>query len=224
MNSCDNSFFFKRSLTNCISFLFSLFQLHHSSSPPSTLLCRSTTDIPRDATSTSLPLCRLFTCKSLKLFALPKKYRPIAPENTFRYESGSPKTSFRPWAWSILLVGAGLLSLPLRIKGRGPLREQHDPHVRDTQMNMCQRHGNESGAKGGSLGACDSHKSSDQALSRGGSNSSVDVSDRHRWAPDTPTYTTNRHASANHVHARAIGYEVQLKKKNMVSCFVTEYL
>lgn len=154
----------------------------------------------------------------------PKKYRPIAPENTFRYESGSPKTSFRPWAWSILLVGAGLLSLPLRIKGRGPLREQHDPHVRDTQMNMCQRHGNESGAKGGSLGACGSHKSSDQALSRGGSNSSVDVSDRHRWAPDTPTYTTNRHASANHVHARAIGYEVQLKKKNMVSCFVTEYL
>ena len=54
-------------------------------------------------------------------------------------------------------------------------------------MNMCQRHGNESGAKGGSLGACGSHKSSDQALSRGGSNSSVDVSDRHRWAPDTPT-------------------------------------
>ena len=90
-------FFFKRSLTNCISFLFSLFQLHHSSSPPSILLCRSTTDIPRDATSTSLPLCRLFTCKSLELFAPPKKYRPIAPENTFpprpkrRYESGSPK-------------------------------------------------------------------------------------------------------------------------------------
>ena len=120
-------------------------------------------------------------------------------------------------------MGAGLLSLPLRIKGRGPVRAQHDPHVRDTQMNMCQRHGNESGVKGGSLGACGSHKSSDQALSRGGSNPSVDVSDRHRWAPDTQMYATNCHTSANHVHARAIANEVRLKK-NTVSCIVTEYL
>lgn len=29
------------------------------------------------------------------------------------------------------------------------LRAQHDPHVRDTQMNMCQRYENKSGARGG---------------------------------------------------------------------------
>lgn len=34
-----------------------------------------------------------------------------------------------------------------RIKGHGPVRAQHDPHVRDTQMNMCQRQGNESRAR-----------------------------------------------------------------------------
>ena len=45
-------------------------------------------------------------------------------------------------------MGAARLSLPFRIKGHGPVREQHDPHVRDTQMNMCQRRGNESRVRG----------------------------------------------------------------------------
>lgn len=52
------------------------------------------------------------------------------------------------------LMGAGRLYLPFRIKGRKHVHVQHEPHVRDTQMNMCQRHGNESRARGslGSLG------------------------------------------------------------------------
>ncbi|KAK5614940.1 hypothetical protein CRENBAI_008704, partial [Crenichthys baileyi] len=37
-------------------------------------------------------------------------------------------------------------------KATAPVRAKHDPHVRDTQMNMCQRHENESGAEG-NLGA-----------------------------------------------------------------------
>lgn len=45
-------------------------------------------------------------------------------------------------------MGAGPLFLPFRIKGHGLVRAQHDPHVRDTQMNMCQRHGNESRERG----------------------------------------------------------------------------
>lgn len=39
-------------------------QLRRSSSRPSILRCQSMTDIPRDVTSTSLPPCPLFTCKS----------------------------------------------------------------------------------------------------------------------------------------------------------------
>lgn len=65
-------------------------------------------------------------------------------------------------------MGAGRLYLPLRIKGRKHVHVQHEPHVRDTQMNMCQRHGNESRARG-SLGAGDSQKTADQPLSREGS-------------------------------------------------------
>lgn len=55
-------------------------------------------------------------------------------------------------------------------------------------MNMCQRRRKESRVEG-SLGACHSHKSSDQALSRAGSSASTDIhpSLTDRRAPDAPT-------------------------------------
>lgn len=137
-------------------------QLRHSSSLPSILPCQSTTDMPRDVTSTSLPLCLLFTCKSnwSHTHKHTHAHPLIIPENTFdsaaSYASPASNgdTNQAPKLPSACGCGAssswvlGCLSLPFRIKGHGPVRAQHDPHVRDTQMNMCQRHGNESRARG----------------------------------------------------------------------------
>lgn len=93
-------------------------QLHRSSSPPSIPRCQSMTDIPRDVTSTSPPLCPLFTCKSV---AHALNTRQNTADGTRERTSfsrirciaallvaisrSSSRTSFRLWAWSILLVG-----------------------------------------------------------------------------------------------------------------------
>lgn len=121
------------------------------------------TDTPRDGTSTSLPLYPLFTCKSTHThtrhtakysrsylrthLSCTRRILSELPGSLWRYRSSS-YSSFRPWVQTILLSGARRLCLPFRIKGRGSVRAQHEPHVRDTQMNMCQRHGNESGTRG----------------------------------------------------------------------------
>lgn len=141
-------------------------QLHRSSSPPSILLSRLMTDTPRDATSTSLPPCHLFMCKLHPLYAL-KCSRPGASVASvaLRYR---PNLFLPTGVESPGLMGAGRLYLPFRIKGLKHVHVQHEPHVRDTQMNMCQRHGNESRARG-SLGAGGSQKTADQPLSSEGS-------------------------------------------------------
>lgn len=104
---------------------------------------------------------------------------------------------------------AGRLSLPLRIKGHGLVRAQHDPHVRDTQMNMCQRRGNESRAKGAweranliraVIKPCQEKEASADIYP---SLTDTDGLLTHKL------YTANHAASSNHMHVRAIRYEVK---------------
>lgn len=207
---------------NHVIFLSFSVQLRHSSSLRSILLCQSTTDIPRDVTSTSLPLCPLFTCKSLKLVThshAPKHCRSYprvsAASQTSCALLDAPRrswTSFRLRAWSILLMGAG----------RAPLFAFLDQRPRPracATWSACQRHANEHVSETwkwewgeGSLGACDSHKSGDQALSGEGSDSSADIqpslTDTYGLLTHEP-YTANCPASANHTHAPAIKCEVK---------------
>lgn len=217
------SYFFSVSL-----FCYSV-QQHHSFSPPSILLCQSTTDIPRDVTSTSRLLCPLFTCKSFKLVTHTcthaTKILLIIPENIF--DSAASRTS----TTSLLLM-----AIPIKLLNfLPPVGAEHPPHgcwapffaFQDQRprpcmcatWSACQRHANEHVSETwkweqgeGSLGACDSHKSSDQALSREGSNASADI---YPSLTDTDglltheLYTTNHPAPSNHMNAQAIKYEVR---------------
>lgn len=125
------------------------------------------TDIPKGVTSTSLPLCPLFTCKSnwsgarthpnilmLSYCWLYLRVSLMQLHQTHHWQA--------PWLLVTIQIKLlnflppvgvghpphGCRALPFRIKGHGPVDAQHEPHVRDTQMNMCQRHGNESRAWG----------------------------------------------------------------------------
>lgn len=126
--------------------------------------------MPRDDTSTNLPLCPLFMCKShththahTHVHAQLEYRRSNPRENLIRPHHAHQQRA--PYLLAPIQIKppelpsscgrgasssrvAGRLPLPFRIKGRGPVRAQHDPRVRDTQMNMCQRHGNESRARG----------------------------------------------------------------------------